>query len=68
MTLDDLLKMKLHEKITPNDNDMKIYRVIGGWIYEIFAQNPDGNWVMSTTFVPEPDKTLKSLAWRKHTS
>ena len=61
MTEAELKNMELHEKEVDLDN-MIIHRVVDGWIYEIFSQNPDGNWIMSTTFVPEKVRTT----WKRY--
>lgn len=50
----ELLKMELHETLTPSCNcNLEITRVPGGWIYSTYIENrgnEDGKW--HTVFVP----------------
>lgn len=56
MTEVDLLKMPLHthRKI---DNNLTVYRVLGGWLYESYIATGVGGYCISTTFVPQPAYT-----------
>ena len=48
----ELIDMQLHERKSATDA-MTVIRVIGGWIYELAVVNPDGNYIVTSTFVPE---------------
>jgi hypothetical protein len=48
----ELIDMQLHERKSITDA-MAVIRVIGGWIYELAVVNADGNYIVTSTFVPE---------------
>ncbi len=49
--MNDLYDMKLHEEVSTNDQN-RIVRVPGGWIYYFDNEQIGGHWQTTSTFVP----------------
>lgn len=52
--MDEIYKMKLHERLTPSGPErLTIIRVPGGWIYRFHQLNNEvGNLMSDSVFVP----------------
>lgn len=67
MNVQDMIAMELHEIRAALAGEVKIIRVPGGWIYELWRSVADrpGDWEQySTVFVPEPSLRAAGVTGR----